>query len=155
MKIHLQIFTSRRLIHFPIFIQRLSVLRTLETAQRTCEKRARCVVKNKSHRFYWYCSRATQMITRVTNLMPLGGKVLALFSMRLRGVPAGSPSPGEDATVYVREINQPSLHTSFYFVLVSISVFVALSIVFHSIIPPTALSFLTVLPLLFLPYWSF
>ena len=39
------------------------------------------------------------------------------------GVPAGSPSRGGDVAVYVFDINQPSLPTSFYFVLVSVSVF--------------------------------
>ena len=38
--------------------------------------------------------------------------------------------------VYVRDINQPSLPTPFYSVLVSISVFKALSTVFHSINSP-------------------
>ena len=48
-------------------------------------------------------------------------------------VPAGSPSRGGDVTVYVADINQPSLPTPFYSVLVSVSVFMALSTVFHSI----------------------
>ena len=43
---------------------------------------------------------------------------------------------GEDVTVYVYDINQPSLSTHFYSVLVSISVFVALSTVFHSVNSP-------------------
>ena len=47
-------------------------------------------------------------------------------------VPAGSPSRGGDVKVYVLDINQPSLPTPFYSVLVSVSVFMALSIVFHS-----------------------
>ena len=54
----------------------------------------------------------------------------------LCGVPAGSPSCGGDVTVYVFDINQPSLPTSFYSVLVSISVFMSLSTVFHSINSP-------------------
>ena len=41
-------------------------------------------------------------------------------------VPAGSPSRGGDVTVYVPDINQPSLPTPFYYVLVSVSVFMAL-----------------------------
>ena len=45
----------------------------------------------------------------------------------------GSPSRGGDVTVNVYDINQPSLPTPFYSVLVSISVFMALSTVFHSI----------------------
>ena len=47
------------------------------------------------------------------------------------GVPAGSPSRGGNVAVYVFYINQPSLPTAFYSVLVSISVFMALSTVFH------------------------
>ena len=50
-----------------------------------------------------------------------------------RPVPAGSPSRGGDVAVYVFDINQPSLPTPFYPVLVSIPVFVALSTAFHSI----------------------
>ena len=51
-------------------------------------------------------------------------------------VPAGSPSRGGDVTVNVFDINQPSLPTPFYSVLVSVSVFTALSNVFHSINSP-------------------
>ena len=40
--------------------------------------------------------------------------------------PAGSPSRGGDVMVYVFDIKQPSLPTPFYFVLVTISVFMAL-----------------------------
>ena len=47
-------------------------------------------------------------------------------------VPAGSPSRGGDVVVYVFDINQPSLPTPFYSVLVSIFVFMALSTVFRS-----------------------
>ena len=71
-------------------------------------------------------------------------------------VPAGSPSRGGDAAVYVFDTNQPSLPGPFHSVLVSMSVFIALSTVFHSISspdnPPLSHS---VLPVLFLPYWSF
>ena len=71
-------------------------------------------------------------------------------------VPAGSPSRGGDAAVYVFDTNQPSLPGPFHSVLMSISVFIALSTVFHSISspdnPPLSHS---VLPVLFLPYWSF
>ena len=48
----------------------------------------------------------------------------------------GSPSRGGDVTVYVCDINQPSLPIPFYSVLVSVSVFMALSTVFHSINSP-------------------
>ena len=44
-----------------------------------------------------------------------------------------SPSRGGDVAVYVLDINQPSLPTPFYSVLVSVSVFMDLSTVFHSI----------------------
>ena len=54
-------------------------------------------------------------------------------------VPASSPSRGEDVTVYVLDMKQPSLPPLlfffyfFYSVLVSVSVFMTLSTVFHSI----------------------
>ena len=71
-------------------------------------------------------------------------------------VPAGSPSRGGDVAVHVFDMNQPSLPTPFYSVLVSISVFVALSTVFHSINSPDNFPLShSVLPVLFLPYWSF
>ena len=44
--------------------------------------------------------------------------------------PKGSPSRGGDV---VKDINRPSLPTPFYSVLVSVSVFMPLSTVFHSI----------------------
>ena len=52
-------------------------------------------------------------------------------------VSAGSPSRGGDFTLYAYDINQPNLSTPFFFfniysVLVSISAFMALSTVFHS-----------------------
>ena len=71
-------------------------------------------------------------------------------------VPTGSPSRGGDVAVFVFDINQLSLPTPFYFVLVSVSVFMALSTVFYSINSPdnSPLSH-SVLPVLFLLYWSF
>ena len=72
-------------------------------------------------------------------------------------VPAGFPSPGGDVTVYVLDINQPSfLKKFFYSVLVSVSVFMALSTVFRSMHSPdnSPLSH-SVLLVLLLPYWSF
>ena len=61
-------------------------------------------------------------------------------------VPASSPSRGGDVAVYAFDMNQPSLPTPFYSVLVSISVFTAFSTVFHSIqIFPTTPGFLTLL----------
>ena len=57
---------------------------------------------------------------------------------------------------FMSDINQPSLPTPFYSVLVSISVFMALSTVFHSINSPYNSSFShSVLVVLVLPYWSF
>ena len=57
---------------------------------------------------------------------------------------------------YVYDINQPSLPTPFYSVLVSISVFMALSTVFDSINSLDNSPFShSVLPVLSLPYWSF
>ena len=53
------------------------------------------------------------------------------------------------------DINQPSLPTSFYSVLVSVSVFMALSTVFHSINSPGNSPLSHSVPLvLFLPYRS-
>ena len=48
----------------------------------------------------------------------------------------GSPSHGGDVAVYVFNINQLSLPTLLYSVLASVSVFMALSTVFHSINSP-------------------
>ena len=66
-------------------------------------------------------------------------------------VPTGSPSRGGDVGVHVFNINQPSSPTPFYSVLVSISVFMVLSTVFHSFDSPdhSPLSH-SALPVLFL-----
>ena len=54
------------------------------------------------------------------------------------------------------DINQLILPTPFYFALVSVSVFMAFSAVFYSINSPNnSPLFHSVLPVLFLPYWSF
>ena len=81
---------------------------------------------------------------------------MTVVTMSIAGVPAGSPSPGGDVAVYVFGIHQPSLPTPFYSLLVSISVFMALSTVFHSINSPdnSSLSY-SVLPGFSLPYRSF
>ena len=70
--------------------------------------------------------------------------------------PTGSPSRGEDVAVYIFKTNQLSLSTPFYLVLVSVSIFMALSTVFCSINSPhnSPLSH-SVLPVLSIPYWSF
>ena len=67
----------------------------------------------------------------------------------------GSPSSGGDVAAYVFDINQLSLSTPVYSVLVSISVLMALSMVFRSICSPdnSPLSH-SALPVLLLPYWS-
>ena len=57
---------------------------------------------------------------------------------------------------FMSDINQLSLPTPFYSVPVSVSVFMALSTVFHSINSPDNSPFSdSVLPVLSLPYWSF
>ena len=57
---------------------------------------------------------------------------------------------------FMSDIKQRSLPTLFHFVLVSISVFMALSTVFHSINSPENSPFSdSVLSVLSLPYWSF
>ena len=82
-----------------------------------------------------------------------------LLLLQLRQIPsswspAGSPSRGGDAAVYGFDINQPSLPAPFYSVLVSISVFMALSTVFHSMNSPDNFPLShSVLPVLFLPDW--
>ena len=59
-----------------------------------------------------------------------------------------------DVPVYVLDKNQPTLPTPFYSVLVSVSVFRALSTVFHYInSPDNSPQSHSVLPVLFLPYW--
>ena len=76
--------------------------------------------------------------------------------MYVKIISAGSPSCGGDVAVYVLDINQQSLPTSFSSVVMFISVFKALSTTFHSIISPNnAPPSCSVLPVLFLPYWSF
>ena len=71
-------------------------------------------------------------------------------------VPAGSPSRDGDVTVYVCDRNQPSLPTPVYSVLASVSVFMALSTVSHSINSPDSSPFShSVLPVLCVFYWSF
>ena len=80
----------------------------------------------------------------------------SVLTLPFSDVPTGSPSRGGDATLYVFDINQQCLPTPFYSVLVSVSVFMALSTVFHSINSPdnSRLSH-SVLPVLFVPSWSF
>ena len=71
-------------------------------------------------------------------------------------VPVGSLSCGGDVAVYVFDINQPSLLTPFYSVLVSISVFMALLTVFHSMnSSDNSLLSQSALSVLIMLYWSF
>ena len=56
-------------------------------------------------------------------------------------IPAGSPSHGANVPVHVLDINQPSMPTPFYSVLVSFSVFMVLSTVFHSVNSPDSSPF--------------
>ena len=71
-------------------------------------------------------------------------------------IPAVSPPRGGDVAVYVCNVNQPGLPNPLYSVLVPISVFMALSTVFHSINYPdnSPLSH-SVVPVSFLLCWSF
>ena len=62
---------------------------------------------------------------------------------------------GQARLVYVKDINQRSLHSPFSSILVSVSVFVALSTAFHSINSPDNSPFShSILPVLSSPYWS-
>ena len=74
----------------------------------------------------------------------------SVCGLRCSGVPMGSPSCGGDVAVYVKDINQPSLPIPFCSALVSVSVFMALSTVFHSINSPNnSLLSHSVLPVFF------
>ena len=97
------------------------------------------------------------------NVIVVGIKILnfciepvSILSFFLNVVSTGSSSCGGDVAVYVFDMNQPSLPTPFYSVLVSVSDFMALSTVFHSINSPyNSLLSHSVLLVLFLPYWYF
>ena len=67
--------------------------------------------------------------------------------------PHGCTFSGGDVVGYVKDIHKPSLPTPFYSLLVSISIFMVLSTVFHSINSPdnSPLSH-SVLPVLIMPY---
>ena len=88
-----------------------------------------------------------------------GASAIALFKQPcglVFTVPARSPSRGGDVTVFVNDTNRLSLPTPFYSVLMSVSVFMALSTVFHSITSPDNSPFShSVLPVLPLPYGPF
>ena len=95
----------------------------------------------------------------VPSVLPLPLLVLSTIYVPIHEslhVPLGSSSRGGHITVYVYGINQPSLPTPFYSLLVSISVIMALSTVFHSINSPNNSPFShSVLVVLALPYWFF
>ena len=93
-----------------------------------------------------------KLLTRQHFVLPVQVSVDVLTT----DVPAGSPSFGGDVAVCVFDINQPNLPAPFDSVLVSAFVFMTLSTVFHSINSPdnSPLSH-SVLPVLFLPHWSF
>ena len=78
------------------------------------------------------------------------------YRLLWRSPRAHSYSRSGDVAVYVFDTNQPSLLTPFSSILTSISVFMALSTVFQTVSSPdnSPLS-RAVLPVLFLPYWSF
>ena len=99
--------------------------------------------------------------TLISVLMPLVWfcHQLGLLGTDLHAiVPAGSPSRGGDVVVYVFNKKTNKLAYSFFSssVLVSVSVFMTLSTVFHSISSPdnSPLSHF-VFPVSFLPYESF
>ena len=89
------------------------------------------------------CLTAIEGVTRVlynlnlpANLMALLRQILFCLAIIAAIVPTDSPSHGGDVVVYVFDIHQPSFPLPFYSVIVSISVFMALSTVFHSINSP-------------------
>ena len=77
--------------------------------------------------------------------------------MNVSFFPAGSPSCGGDVTVYAFDINWLSFPIPFYYVLVYISVFIAISNAFFLSIhfPDNSPFSHSVLPVLPLSYWSF
>ena len=60
---------------------------------------------------------------KVQTVPPAGFLWLFYQYLPIRSVPTGSPSRGGDVALHVFDINQPSLPTPFYSVLVSVSVF--------------------------------
>ena len=78
-----------------------------------------------------------------TRLVASRSSLLVSFLFLFVVSAASSPSRGGDVAVCVFDVNQPSLPTPFYSVLMYVSVFMALSTVFHSIILPRTLRFLS------------
>ena len=85
--------------------------------------------------------------------------VRGLKSLKSYCIPRESPQAHLHVVGMLRflsDINQPCLTIPFYFVLVSVSVFMAISTVFHSLNSPENSPFShSVLPVLNPPYWSF
>ena len=67
-------------------------------------------------------------------MIELGVEALPFSTAAFIKVPTGSPSRGGDVAVCVFDMNQPSLPTPFWSALVSVSVLMALSTVFHIIL---------------------
>ena len=109
-------------------------------------------------RVIWYSLKSGQKSTLDSCVCIVCYAVSSATFTRLEaeGVPASSPSRGGDVAACVFNISQPSSPAPFYSLLVSVSVFMALSTVFHSINSPenSPLSH-SVLPVSFLPYESF
>ena len=97
-------------------------------------------INNPVWYFSWQCTDSTtkELDCWVGLCLGIGAeKSLCIASSRappvlLGLVLTGSSSRGGDVAVYVLDINQPSSPTPFYSVLVSASVYVAVSTVFHS-----------------------
>ena len=94
----------------------------------------RDLVTDNSKHFEFACEfHIFSLIGKSCSVEGCRPKVFSLFLLPSPMVPEGSPSHGGDVTVYVKDINQPNFPTPFYSVFLSISVFMALSTVFHSI----------------------
>ena len=102
--------------------------------------------------YHSICTHKWQYFNDSPSAMQLKLDTLRLLSQPFLSVPVGSPSHCGNVTVYVFNINQPSLPTPLYSVLVSVSLLWP----FHSINSPnSSLLSHSVLPTLFLLYWSF
>ena len=113
---------------------------------------------HSASRLFWSCQTLSAVWhTQWIRLLLLIWWFVNRPDMTFATVSAGSPSCGGEVVVYVKDINQLSLPTPFlYSVLVSISVFMTLSTVFHSINSPDNFPFYhSVLAVLSLPCWSF
>ena len=117
------------------------------------QKRAKmgCNIQEVRLNTFYQVKTELSIITKYSEHIHVSCFIFFLFF-----VPTGSHSHGGNVMVYVFDINQPSLPTLFSSVLVSVSVFMALPTIFHSINSPdnSSLSH-SVLPVLFLLYWSF